>query len=292
MSARPYRIFTDATADFCPVMLKGLPRIDVIPMDVRVGDEAYVYGPGGNLSADRFYELLRAGQFASTSQINPEAYRRAFLPALAEGVDILYLGFSSGLSGTMGSARLAMEMLREEFPDRGLFAVDTLCASAGEAFIVREAARMQAQGMGIRELAAWVEENRLRVCHWFTVDGFEHLKRGGRVSAAAAAVGQMLDIKPMLHVDDEGKLRVAKKPRGRRRAIAEQIAAMRAGWTPEMGKFVVIGHGGDIQAALLLQDAVVKTFPDAETYITEIGPVIGAHTGPGMLALIYWGSNR
>lgn len=292
MSARPYRIFTDATADFSPVMMRDLPKVEMVPMDVTVGETSFVYGPGGDLTVRHFYEMQRAGQFASTSQINPEAYRAAFLSALAEGYDVLYLGFSSGLSGTVNSARLAMDMLLDEFPDRGLFAVDTLCASVGEAFLVREAARMQAQGMGIDELAAWVEENRLRVCHWFTVDGFEHLKRGGRVSATAAMVGQMLDIKPMLHVDGEGKLKVAKKPRGRRRAIAEQIAAMRAGWTPEISPLVVIGHGDDIEAALLLQDAVVKEFPQAQTYIAGIGPVIGAHTGPGMLALIYWGSNR
>lgn len=130
-----------------------------------------------------------------------------------------------------------------EHPDRKLIVVDTLCAAVGEAMLVREAARKQQEGLTIEELAAWVEENRLKICHWFTVDSFDHLKHGGRVSAAAAAVGTMLQIKPLLHVDEEGKLRVAEKPRGCKQAIRTQVAHMKEGWTPEMGKLVVIGHG-------------------------------------------------
>ena len=140
--------------------------------------------------------------------------------------------------------------------------------------------------------AAWVEENRLKICHWFTVDSFDHLKHGGRISAAAAAVGTMLQIKPLLHVDDEGKLRVAEKPRGRKQAIRTQIAHMKEGWTPEMGRLVVIGHGDCPEDAEQLRQAVLREFPDADIRTAYIGPIIGAHTGPGMLALIYWGANR
>ena len=166
------------------------------------------------------------------------------------------------------------------------------CAAVGEAMLVREAARKQQEGLTIEELAAWVEENRLKICHWFTVDSFDHLKHGGRVSAAAAAVGTMLQIKPLLHVDEEGKLRVAEKPRGRKQAIRTQVAHMKEGWTPEMGKLVVIGHGDCPDDAEQLRQAVLKEFPDADIRVAYIGPVIGAHTGPGMLALIYWGTNR
>ena len=170
-------------------------------------------------------------------------YRRCFEQALKAGEDVLYLCFSSGMSGTLQSANLCAEELREEYPARRLIVLDTLCASVGQAMLVREAARKQQEGLSIDELAAWVEENRLKICHWFTVDSFDHLKHGGRVSAAAAAVGTMLQIKPLLHVDDEGKLRVAEKPRGRKQAIRTQIAHMKEGWTPEMGRLVVIGHG-------------------------------------------------
>lgn len=287
-----YKIFTDATADLSPSLLQGLPRVDIIPMEVTVGDDSFLYGPGSNLSVKQFYAMQRGGKFATTSQINPVTYRNAFEPVLKSGQDILYLSFSSGMSGCYNNARLCVEDLRAEYPQRKLICIDTLCASAGEAFIVREALRKQYEGMEIDELAAWVEANKLNVCHWFTVDIFDHLKHGGRVSATSAAVGGMLNIKPMLHVDEAGKLVVSRKPRGRHKAVRELVARMQEGWTPDISPLIVIGHGDDMDAAMLLKEAVSSKFPQADIHIVEIGPIIGAHTGPGMLALIYWGSNR
>lgn len=287
-----YQIFTDATADFSAEMVKDLPHIEVIPMQVDVGGCEYVYGPSGTITTGEFYRLQREGQFTSTSQINPSVYLSHFEPWLRQGKDILYLCFSSGMSGTFHSAGLCAEELREKYPERKLICIDTLCASAGEGFLVREAARQQAAGASIEELAQWVMENRLRVCHWFTVDTFEHLRRGGRVSPTAAAVGTVLQIKPLLHVDTQGSLQVKEKPRGRKKAIAAQLANMEMGWTPERGKLVVIGHGDDPDAAVQLWKAVTERFPTAEIHTADIGPVIGAHTGPGMLALIYWGNTR
>ena len=176
----------------------------------------------------------------------------------------------------------------DDLRDRQLRLMDTLRNEVAR----REAARKQQEGLSIDELAAWVEENRLKICHWFTVDSFDHLKHGGRISAAAAAVGTMLQIKPLLHVDDEGKLRVAEKPRGRKQAIRTQIAHMKEGWLPDMGRLVVIGHGDCPEDAEQLRQAVLREFPDADIRTAYIGPIIGAHTGPGMLALIYWGANR
>ena len=287
-----YKIFTDATADFSMSMLQGLPRIEVIPMEVTVGDDSFLYGPGGNLTVQQFYAMQRSGKYASTTQINPATYRKAFEAALKAGRDVLYLGFSSGMSGCYANAQMVAEELRQEYPERKILCPDTVCASVGEAFLVREALRQQYGGMTIDELAAWVKQHKLEVCHWFTVDGFEHLKHGGRVSAASAAVGNMLNIKPLLHVEDDGKLGVVKKPRGRHKAIREQIAKMQAGWMPEISPLVVIGHGDDPEAAKMLKNAVEAQFPQAQIHLAEIGPVIGAHTGPGMLALIYWGNNR
>lgn len=287
-----YRIFTDATADFCPSLLQGLPRIEIIPMTVTLDDVQYLYGPGGNLTTDRFYAIQREGKFASTTQINPDSYRKAFEAALKNGYDVLYLGFSSGMSGCYNNAKLCMDELREEYPTRKLYCMDGLCASVGESLFVHEALKKQYEGMDIDQLAAWIDANKLNVCHWFTVDTFEHLRHGGRVSAASAAVGSMLNIKPMLHVDDAGKLAVAKKPRGRKHAIREQVARMQEGWLPEISPLVVIGHGDDMDAARMLKEAVEAECPNADIHIAEIGPIIGAHTGPGMLALIYWGSNR
>ena len=287
-----YRIFTDATADLSPELQEGLPPIEVIPMQVEIGGKEYTYGSPEGITAQEFYRLQREGNFASTSQINPAAYFQYFEPWLRQGTDILYLCFSSGLSGTYQSASLAIEELKAEYPERQIICIDTLGASVGEGFLVREAARMQANGLTIEELADWIVLRRLMVCHWFTVDTFTHLKHGGRVSATAAVMGTALQIKPLLHVDEEGKLQAVEKPRGRNKAIAAQSARMEQGWMPEMGKSVLIGHADDLATAELLKKKIIERFPDADIHIAYIGPIIGAHTGPGAVALFYWGSNR
>lgn len=287
-----YQIFADATADLCPEMLEGLPPVRFIPMEVNIGGRRYLYGPGGDLTVETFYALQRAGNFASTTQIAPETFRQWFKPVLAAGQDLVYFPLTSGLSGTYQSACLYLEELRQRYPERTALCVDSFCASAGQGFLIREIARKAGEGLTAAELAAWVRANSLKVCHWFTVDVFDHLKHGGRVSAAAAVLGTALHIKPMLHVNGQGRLEVAEKPRGRGSAIAAQMARMNAGWLPKMGKLVVIGHGDDVRAAELLKAEVLAAHPDAEIFIVPIGPVIGAHTGPGMLALIYWGNDR
>lgn len=285
-----YQIFTDATADL-PADIKGF-SIEVIPMKVEICGKEYVYGPSGNISVKDFYHLQRNGNYATTSQINPAVYFECFEPCLQQGKDLIYLCFSSGMSGTYQSANLSIEELKDKYPDRKIIAVDTLCASVGEGFLVLEAIRKQSEGLTIEQLADWIVEHRNQVCHWFTVDTFEHLRHGGRVSAAAAAVGTALQIKPLLHVDEQGRLQVKDKPRGRRKAISSQIMKMKAGWQPELSRLVVIGHGDDSEAAAQLYQAVREQFPEAEIRTAEIGPIIGGHTGPGMLALIYWGTNR
>lgn len=288
----PYQIFTDATADCSPQWLQSLPSIGVIPMRVEIGGREYTYGPDGTITAEDFYTLQKAGNYANTSQISPIYYFRAFEPVLRSGSDILYLCFSSGMSGTFQSAQVCAEDLREKYPERTILCLDTLCASVGEGFLVCEAAQRQAEGYALEELADWVTQHRLEVCHWFTVDVFDHLRRGGRVSAGAAALGTALQIKPLLHVNLDGELAVVEKPRGRKQAIKAQLAQMERGWMPEMGKTVVVGHGACPDGVQTLREAVRERFPEAEVFTADIGPIIGAHTGPGMLALIYWGSTR
>lgn len=287
-----YQLFTDVTADMCPEMLEGLPSVEFVPMEVELGDSSYTYGPGGNLTVEQFYAAQRGGSFATTSQINPTVYRDAFEPCLQRGDDVLYLCFSSGLSGTIQGARLCMDELKEAYPERRLVCVDTLCASIGEGFLVREAAKKQAEGLTLDELTQWVLEHRLHVSHWFTVDQFDHLRHGGRVSNIAAAAGSLLQIKPLLCVDNEGKLQVAEKPRGHRRAIETQLSHIEKDWRPEMGKTMVVGHGGCVEDGKQLLEAAAQRFPDAEFFLADIGPVIGAHTGPGMLAIVCWGPER
>ena len=281
----PYQIFTDATADCSPQWYKSLPPVGIVPMRVEIGGQEYLYGPDGTISVQRFYDLQKAGNYASTSQITPTQYFQSFEPALKAGNDVLYLCFSSGMSGTFQSAQVCVEELREEYPDRNIVCLDTLCASVGEGFLVCKAARRQAEGYTLEELSRWVTLHRLEVCHWFTVDVFDHLRRGGRVPAGTAVFGTALQIKPLLHVNQDGELAVVEKPRGRKQAIKAQLAKMEQSWLPEMGKTVVVGHGACPDGARVLQDAVQDRFPEATVLTADIGPIIGAHTGPGMLAL-------
>lgn len=287
-----YQIITDATADLNDELLSGLPEVRIIPMNVQVNGREYLFGPGGNIDCDEFYAFLRNGQFASTSQINPATYREYFEPILQDGRDLLYLCFSSGLSRTIESARTAIAELQEEYPERTILCLDTLCAAVGEGLFVMEAARKQMQGMDIHSLYNWLEEHRLNLCHWVTVDTFDHLKHGGRVSATSAAMGTLLGIKPLIHVDENGKLVAVGKPRGKKKALEALVSNMEKGWQPEISKQVIIGHGDSLEVARELRDLVAARFPEAEILIAPIGPVIGAHAGPGVMTVFFWGNNH
>lgn len=287
-----YKIFTDATADLNDELLRGLPEVTVIPMEVIVGTEMYKYGLNEGITATDFYQKLRNGQYARTSQINPSIYNDYFSEALEDDLDVLYLSFSSALSSTYTSAELSRIELEEDYPDRKIICVDTLCAAVGEGLLVCEALKRQQEGMSIDELANWIEGHKLNVCHWFTVDTFEHLKVGGRVSAATAAIGTTLNIKPLLHVNEEGELQAKEKPRGRKQALKAQLKKLEEGWCPAIGKRIIIGHGDSMERALELKGLIREKYPEAEIQIADIGAVIGAHTGPDVLALIYWGKNR
>lgn len=224
--------------------------------------------------------------------VHNQGFISAFKPALDSGFDVLYLAMSSGISGTYQSSCLAANELAADYPQRKIICLDTRCASVGQGFLVREAARMQAEGLSIDALAAWVMERRLSVCHWFTVDTFAYLRHGGRVSATAATVGGVLNIKPLLCIATDGTLKVIKKPRGSKQAMRAQLSFMEAQWQEAMGNCVVIGHADAPLDAIDLRDKVEERFPTAQIHIADIGAVIGAHVGPGMLALIYWGSGR
>ena len=287
-----YQIITDATADLNGELLAGLPAVEIIPMHVQVNGREYLFGPGGNITNEEFYAYLRSGQFATTSQINPETYREHFEAILKQGKDVLYLCFSSGMSKTIQSAQMAIAELQEEYPERTIVCLDTLCAAVGEGLFVMEAARKQAQGMNIHELYSWLEAHRLNLCHWVTVDTFDHLKHGGRVSATSAAMGTLLGIKPLIHVDENGKLVAMGKPRGKKKALEALISNMEKGWLPDISKQVIIGHGDSPDVAQELRDMVANRFPEAEIFIAPIGPIIGAHAGPGVMTVFFWGDNH
>ena len=196
-----YQIVTDSTADLTPELIRQLD-VQVIPLCYMMGGRTYHNIPGGGEMTDReFYAKLRGGAMSTTTQINSEEFLRVFTPLLEAGQDVLYIAFSSGLSGTCQSAQLAREELQKRFPQRKMVVFDSLCASMGEGLLVYYAAKLRQEGKSLEEVLAWLQENVLRLCHWFTVDDLNHLKRGGRVSTATALVGTMLGIKPVLHVD-------------------------------------------------------------------------------------------
>lgn len=283
-----YVIITDSACDIAADILSDW-GVKSLSLTLRFSDEDKEYG-NDEISAKEFYQRMRDGAHAQTSAINIEGFKEVFRRELSEGRDVLYLGFSSGLSNTYNAGRLAAEELHEEFPDRRVIAVDTLCASAGEGLIVYIAAEKQKSGATIEETARFVTENRLSLCHWFTVDDLKYLKRGGRVSPTAAFVGGVLNIKPVMHVDDAGKLVPVSKVRGRRAALRE-IAAQYEKLALDKNGIVFISHGdcmddvNEIKALLEEKGGEVKI-------ITYVGPVIGAHSGPGTLAVFFMGKNR
>ncbi len=287
-----YQLITDATADLSLPLMQSL-AVEVIPMEVIVEGAAYTFAPeGGSITQEEFFAAMREGKNVGTSQITPAVYEMYFEKHLSAGVDVLYVCFSSNLSGMAATASSSMEALREKYPNRKLICIDSLCASVGEGFLVYAAAQLKQQGMAIEELADWLLQHRLRVCHWFTVADLQQLQRGGRLSATTAKLGTALNIKPVLHVDDEGRLVYAAKTRGRKKSLIALADHMDETWTPELGKTVFIAHGDALDDAEYLKKRVLKRHAEAQVTILPLGPVIGAHTGPGVIALFFFGSQR
>lgn len=247
----------------------------------------------GDMDPKTFYDLERNGNLPTTSQLTPDEIIQTFEPVLAAGNDLLHIEFSSGLSGSYNSARLAAEELRAKYPGRKLIVVDSLCASLGLGLLVDYAVRMREQGKSIEETAKWVEANKLSLNHWFTVDSLSHLHRGGRVTGAAAFVGNLLHIKPVLNVDYEGHLIPREKEQGRRRALKCLVEKMEThAYRPE-GQRIFISHGDDAEDAQKLAQMIRERFPDiGDIMISPIGAVIGAHSGPGTIALFFMGRSR
>jgi DegV family protein with EDD domain len=286
-----YRIFADAAGDIPESTLRAW-GVSMIDMTFRFTDEdAEQYN--SKVDVHEFYEQMRAGRCSRTAAINMATFLEAFRPTLAEGTDILYVAFSSGGSTTYEQSLAAIEVLKSEFPERKILSVDALAYSAGLGLTVYLAAKKQQEGASIEEVYQYVEDIRLHVCHWFTVDDLVYLKRGGRVSAATALVGTMLGIKPVLHVDDEGHLVNVDKARSRRRSLKAMADRYKeTALDPEHGP-VFIGHGDCIEDAELLRGMIKELSGGKDIdLMTYIGPVIGSHSGPGTVALFFLGSKR
>ena len=284
-----YRIITDSCCDF-PQQMYGELNLTYVPLTVRFREQEINNYTESWLQD--FYNGLRDGMMATTSAANPQNWEETIRPILENGEDVLVLAFSSGLSTTYQSAVIAAGELQDAYPERKIKVVDTLCASLGQGLLVYYACKKRDEGMSLEELTAWCEENKLHLCHWFTVDDLMYLKRGGRVSAATAVVGTMLQIKPVLHVDNEGHLINVGKVRGRKASIEALAKKLGETGLPGANDTVFICHGDCLEDARHLENLVKEKHGVKNVFIYYTGAVIGAHSGPGTLALFYLGEHR
>lgn len=287
---RDFVIYTDSSSDISEKILREW-GVESLSLTFRFSDSEREYS-NGDMEIGEFYAKMKKGGIAKTAAVNSETFREAFEAILKTGRDVLYVGFSSGLSTTYNSARIAAESLNEQYPDSKVITVDTLAASAGFGMLVRFAVLKKAEGKTIDEVASYIESIRLKMCHWFTVDDLVYLKRGGRVSPTVAFVGNLLGIKPVLHVDNEGHLVNVTKVRGRRAAIGalfEKYGELAENPTDGL---VYISHGDCLSDAESLAAMIEEKYGVKTEIITDVGPVIGAHSGPGTLALFFVGKER
>ena len=287
-----YILMTDSSADLPDKLVRELD-LEVLPLTFVLKGKNYKNWPDNReMSAKAFYRQLREGAVATTAALNVADVVERVEPHLKQGKDVLMLSFSSGLSATCDSARIAAQELSEQYPERKFFVVDTLCASLGQGLLVWHAARRRARGDSIEAVRDWAEENKLHLCHWFTVDDLMFLKRGGRVSAATAVVGTMLSIKPVMHVDDEGHLIKVGTARGRKASLKALVDHMEETAIDPGSQTIFISHGDCEEDAKRVAEDVKARFGVQTVLINYVGPVIGAHSGPGTVALFFLGEHR
>ena len=284
-----FKIITDSG---CDLSAEGYAKLDVHCVPLSVEFKGEVHDDRNDDSLKEFYSGLRAGEVARTSAVNPETWKDAMRPYLESGKDVLVMPFSSGLSTTAQSAMIAATELGEQYPQRKILVADTLSASMGQGLLVWYACRRRDEGQSIEEVHGWVEEHKQELCHWFTVDDLFFLKRGGRISGATALVGTMLNIKPVLHVDEEGHLISVSKARGRKAAIealAKKVGELGDGFD---NSTMFISHGDCLEDAETLAQILREKHGAKDVQIGYVGAVIGSHSGPGTLALFFLGKHR
>ena len=289
---RDYVILTDSCCDLSAQMAEEL-GVQVMPMRLLLDDQEYLnYLDGREIGFKDFYDRVRGGSMPTTSALNVGEFEEAMRAILETGKDVLYLGFSSGLSTTYQSSVIAADGLRSEFPDSKIIVVDTLTASMGQGLLVYLCAQQKKAGKTMEEVRDYAEEIKLNICHWVTVDDLNHLKRGGRVSAATALFGTMLTIKPIIHVDNEGHLINVGKARGRKASLMTLADEMAKTAINPAEQTVFISHGDCIDDVNTLADELRSRLGVKEVVINYIGPVIGSHTGAGVVALFFVGEHR
>ena len=288
---REYVIVTDSSSDL-PEDLVRAWDLTVVPLSVEIGKDRFHNTPEEAPDGHTFYSRLVKGEPVKTSAPNVEEFKDRLRPHLQAGQDILNLAFSSALSATYQNACIAAEDLKEEFPDATILTVDTLAASLGQGMLVDLALEKQREGMGLFEVRDWVEANKLHLCHWFTVGDLSQLRRGGRLSAGKAILGNLLHIKPVLHVDDEGRLVPMDSVKGRKKSIEAMFKMMEETVTDPASQRIYISHGDCLEDAQLLADMAKERLGVQSVTIGYVGPVIGAHSGYRTLALFFLGDHR
>lgn len=284
-------IFTDSCCDL-PISFISENNIEVMYLRVNLKGEDIPDDLGKSIASKDFYKIIREGEMPTTSQVNVNAFEEAFIKFAKEGYSIIYIGFSSALSGCVNSARLAKDIVMEEIKDADITIIDTKSASMGLGLIVYYASNMLKEGKSKEEIVSWIEENKIKVNHWFTVDDLNHLKRGGRVSSTAAVVGTMLNIKPILHVNNEGKLIPLSKVKGRKKSIKVLQEKLKERIVNPEEQVVFISHGDCLEDAEYLRDLILKEVNVKDIIINNIGPAVGSHSGPGTVALFFIGNDR
>ena len=287
-----FQIVTDSSCDL-PQALADELDLAVLPLHVLIGEHTYAnYLDGREIGFREFYDKLRDGERATTSAVNVSEFTAVMEEKLKAGLDILFIGFSSGLSTTYQSGAIACGELREKYPERKLIAIDSLCASLGEGLLLYLAAKKQQSGATIEETYDYLMQTRPHLCHWFTVNDLMHLKRGGRVSATAALLGTMLQIKPVMHMDDEGHLIPVSKARGRKASLQALVQQMAETAVEPEEQTVFICHGDCIDDAEYTASLIREKTGAKTVIINYVGPVIGAHTGPGVISIFFLGTHR
>jgi len=286
-----YKILTDTGCDL-PFELLKENAVDVIGMVVNFNGEEYIEDNWKKINIEDYYNALRAGAQPTTSQISPTRFYDFFKPYLEKGQDILYIGFSSTLSGTFGSANIAKNMLLEKYPERKIELVDSNCASVGVGLLVLAAAHKKTDNMPLDELITWLEHAKQNVNHIFTVDDLNHLKRGGRVSGFSATVGTMLSIKPILYMSQEGKLLNIDKVKGRKKSIHTMSEYFGKGILEDLTSQVIIAHGNCDDDAALLKKLIEDIYGIKNVLVVPLGMTIGAHTGANVINIVFFGKPR
>lgn len=284
-----YIIATDATIDLDRDTINELD-VHVIPMHFCLDGTEYTYDPSeGEFDFDGFYRKLDTGAGVSTTQITPTLYYSYFEKLLKFSKKIIYICFSSGLSGTFGAANIAVEEIKEQYPDAEIQVIDSLCASIGEGLLVMKAARERLKGMDFNGLVEYILNHRRRICHWFVVGNLEQLKRGGRIPSIEAAIGTILNIHPIVSTDEEGRLTVVSKVRGMKKAVQTLFEKVKEKGQDLHNQTIILAHAGEKKNVELLKSLIEEENLVKECKLSEIGPVIGSHTGAPMCAVTFEG---